>query len=240
MKKLVKILPILILCMGMSAKAALALPRLTFNPATGTYNNGDTFTVKVGAQSEGKKVAGVDANITYDSAKLEVVGKPELISTVTNFNIYPKVEAGVIKVTLVKDSSGQAVEQTGDLAGDLFTITFKTKAVGTATNTFSCTQSSMTDSNILTNDTGAVIDIISCADNQTGVYTINAGTGGAPTSTPVPSSTTVNNTTNNYTTVITQTPAKTELPKTGNTAVTVGLMLLGGIGMLGAFILKAL
>jgi len=226
MKKIVKPILTILLVLGVPAKAAMAAPRLTLSPVSGSYNKGTEFTVKIGAQSEGKKISGVDVVLNYDATKLDVIGNPTLESGV-NFIIYPKVESGKITVTLVKDKATDGLESTA-VAGDLFTIKFKGKETGTAKATFSCTPSSLTDSNLLTTETGTVVDVISCADNQAGSYEITvSGNSSSPTNTPTQS-----------------TPAETtstpELPKTGNPAATIGFFLLGGIGLISAFILKAL
>lgn len=238
MKKLIKILPILIFCMVTSVKAASALPHFTIAPSTGDYTKDSNIEVKFGAISDTKKVSGLDAMIEYDASKLEIVGNPTKVTA--DFEVYPnKISDGKILVSLIKASAGSDFDATALNGEVLFTITFKAKAEGKAQVNFTPTvQDSMGDSNILTREGGAVVDIISKADNdaQTGIYNIGAASGGTT------SNTTINNNTTNITQVVTpvQTAKKTELPKTGNTAVTIGLFLLGGIGLVGGFLLKAL
>lgn len=230
--------------MGTSVKAVSALPSFTILPAKGDYTVGSVITVTIGAQSDSKKVSGLDSIVNYDATKL-TAGDPKLLVDKDFVMYVNKVADGKLSITLIKSAPGDNLSATA-VGGALYEIPFTAKAAGTAQVDFlkTCTQDSMGDANILTTEGGAVVDIISCLDNdkQMGIYTIKPGTGGdTPTNTPAPSNTTINNnTTNNYTTAITQTPKKTELPKTGNTAVTMGLFLLGGVGLIGGFLLKAL
>lgn len=237
MKKIIKILPILIFCLATSVKAAYALPHFTISPATGSYTKDSNVEVKFGAVSDAKKISGMDAMIEYDATKFDMVGDAALSVGVSFQIITNKISAGKVLVSLIKNTTESDLEATA-LNGEIFKITFKAKATGMAKVNFSkCIQDSMGDSNMLTREGGSVLDVISCTDNdaQKGEYTINAVSGGdTPTNTPAPSSGT------SATSTPVQTAVKTELPKTGNTAVTVGLFLLTGIGLIGGFLLKSI
>lgn len=226
MKNIIKILPILMLFWVVSVKAVSAAPRLTLNPNSGDKNKNEEFQVRLGAQSEGKKIAGLDAIMNYDSTRLELIEKPSLI-TAGNFDLYSSTTDGKITISMVQKTTGGALDVPA-LTGDYVVMKFKTKdLLGTARISFVCTASSLTDSNLLTNENNTVLDVISCSDNQQASYEIKEGGSGgntaAATSTPIVQST-----------------KKAELPKTGSTGATIGLTLLGIIGMAGAFLLKAL
>jgi len=228
MKNIIKILPILMLFWVVSVKAVSAAPRLTLNPNSGDKNKNEEFQVRLGAQSEGKKIAGLDAIMNYDATRLELTEKPSLITAGGNFDLYSSTTDGKITISMVQKTTGGALEVPA-LAGDYVVMKFKTKdLLGTARISFVCTASSLTDSNLLTNENNTVLDVISCSDNQQATYEIKEGSssgGSTATATSTP---------------IVQSTKKAELPKTGSTGATIGLTLLGIIGVAGAFLLKAL
>ena len=114
------------------------------------------------------------------------------------------------------------------IRGDLAVVTFKAKATGSAAVNFTCTAGSTIDTNIF--DTSGN-DVIDCASNVNGIYTITAGSGGVtdPTTAPTAVPTTV---VNNVTTV----PG--ELPRTGGIGATLGLMIFGIVGALAGVALR--
>jgi LPXTG-motif cell wall-anchored protein len=111
--------------------------------------------------------------------------------------------------------------------GDLVVITFKGKAVGSGAVNFNCTANSVRETNII-ND--SALDVVDCAQNQSGLYTITAASNGdstpASTSTPTPTPKT------------TGTVTKTELPKTGAVETTILVMFLGITSLFGAVLLR--
>ncbi len=230
MKNVIKILPILILLMGLSVKPVSAAARLTLDPATKNLKVGESMEIAVNAYSETKTVAGIDAVITFDSAKLEA---SSVSLAYTGLSFKQTVSGNKITIALYKENYTELGATA--INGKVATIVFKAKETGTATARFTCTTSTMTDSNILNMDGGTVTDIISCVDNGTGTYEISASSSATATSTPT---TAASSNTNTPTPIQTTTAA--QLPKTGSTETTVFLTIFGLLGVAGAFILRAL
>jgi len=89
-------------------------------------------------------------------------------------------------------------------------ITFKAKVAGVASFNYTCSAGSTNDCNVVSAD--SYDDVIVCSSNQSGSYTIQAGTGGAvATIAPSPSTTTT---------------TTSELPQTGMVEYTVGFLVL--------------
>ena len=214
---------------------AAADPRLYFSPATGSYHVNDTFTVTMMIDSGAMVAGAADLVGTFDPALLEVTS----IETATDMAFNKSVSGGSCsnnstaewatgKFSAVCYSSITAGDQI--TTGNLMVITFKAKAVGTATVGYTCDGTSG-DSNIT--QTTPIKDIIVCSANGSGSYTITAATGASTaTSTPTP-------TTASSSTSTTTTPA-TELPQTGGIASTIGLIVFGAISLASALFLKFL
>lgn len=190
---------------------AIAAPHLTLSPTTQTVANGSQFDVIMGIDSETEKVIGVDIVSTFDASKLEIVSvvKGNVPDNGYNFAFTSsspiiKNDTGRLEVTL--PSSNSSTYEGVTAKHDLLKVTFKAKATGTATVNYSCTAGSVTDSNII-NQTGS--DIINCAANSSGTYTIT-DSGTASTPTPTVKATTT-----------------TTLPDTGVTETTIGLLVFG-------------
>lgn len=207
-----------------SVQAVEAGPMLKLTSPTGSYDNGTTFKVTVGVDSLTSKSMAVDAFMTFDSTKLEVISidAPSTSAFVNTMgkNIYNTDG----KLDMSFNPSGDAVlSESTPIKGDLAVITFKTKNIGTAEVKFTCTSGSTIDTNIF-DTTGN--DVIDCASNINGTYTITAGST-TITSTPVPT-TVVNNVTS----------APGELPRTGGIGATLGLMIFGLVGTFAGIALR--
>lgn len=183
---------------------AAAAPHFTLSPASGNQTVGQNFTVTMGVDSDTDKVVGLDIKASFDATKLEVVSieKGTIPDDGYQFS-YSSGQAiihndtGVFEVTLTPLNQSVLV---GPIAKhELLKVTFKPKAVGTATFNYTCLSNSVVETNIISQE-GA--DVVECAANQSGSYTIAAGTGGdsgsndddnssaVATMTPVPASTT--------------------------------------------------
>jgi len=211
-------------------RAVKATGYFSLNPAAGSYEQGTNFSVLVGANSAGEAVVGLDVVGSFDATKLELVS----IAKVESSNVYQFVSydqslvkidngAGTFAVTLTPSGSsvymGQAINE------DFLRLTFKGKAIGVASVNFTCETGSVVDSNIINQN---ALDIVDCASNQSGSYTISGGSGTAATTAPTSAAAT--------TTVATTTT--TELPETGGIAGTVGMMVFGAVSLMGVLLLR--
>lgn len=213
-----------------SAQAVSAGPMLKLTSPTGSYENGATFKVTVGVDSGTAKSIAVDAWMTFDAAKLEVVSieAPATSAFVNSMgkNIY-NTEG---KFDMSFNAAGDAgIADAVAIKGDLAVVTFRAKGTGTAAVNFTCTAGSTIDTNIF-DTTGN--DVIDCASNQNGSYTITTASGGTttnPTTAPTAVPTTV---------VSNVTAAPGELPRTGGFGTTLGLMIFGLVGTIAGVALR--
>lgn len=225
-KKLLLIAGVSLGVLMASPVAAMAAPHFTLSPATGSQTVGQNFTVTMGVDSDTEKVVGIDIKAAYDSAKLELVSVEKAtvpddgyqFSYVTGQAII-KNDTGVMEVTLPSKDTSVLV---GPVAKhDLLKLTFKPKATGTATLSYTCTAGSVVETNIISQ---AGTDVVDCASNQSGSYTIAAGVGGDSGTT---------------TTAATPTPTSSSLPRTGAVENTVALLVFGlGSVVAGMYLLK--
>jgi len=225
MKKFWLILFLVLLFEVKSAVVVMAGPMLKLSPGSGTYNNGSTFEVTIQVDSGTAKSMAVDAWLTFDANKLEVVSienpaSPAFANTMGK-NIYNSDG----KMDMSFNASGDStLSESTVIKGDLAVIKFRAKNTGTAQVNFTCQSGSSIDTNIFDIQS---VDVIDCASNQNGSYTITGG-GSEPTSTPVPPQATV-------------TPndgSGAELPQTGSVGTTIGLLIFGIVGLIAGTILK--
>lgn len=207
----------------MGVRSVEAAAYLTVDPSSKSVNTNDTLTVTLGVNSGSETVGGVDGVGTYDSTKLEltsIVQSSDMVFASSedggSCTIDKTAAAGKFSFSCYSNSS------VGDKAvsGSLVTINFKAKATGTATLNYTCSGTSTTDSNIVKSSN--VTDVITCASNQSGSYTIGSGSS-TTESTTAPTSTTTS-----------------ELPQTGSTGMTVGLIAFGLVSLISAAFLKFL
>jgi len=215
-----------LVCLLAGSVDALAAPHFTFNPATDTKSIGETFSVILGVDSESEKVVAMDVVGTFDASKLEIISIDKVSSPAFNFAWDANTpiihnDSGRFEITLSPLSSSV---YDGEVAkGQLLSFNFRPKAAGVATLNLTCQTGQVVETNII-NQSSA--DVVNCASNQSGSYTINSTGGGsaeptqaAETSTPRPTS---------------------ALPQTGGVGSTVGLAVFGVISILGALFLKVL
>jgi hypothetical protein len=204
-----------------TAQAVYAGPMLKLSPSSGSHDNGSTFDVVVGVDSGTAKSMAVDAFMTFDSSKLEVVSidpvsNPAFVNTMGK-NIYNSEG----KFDMSFNPSGDAVlSESTAIKGDLATVKFRAKSAGTAEVKFTCTAGSTIDTNIF-DITGN--DVIDCASNVNASYTISGSSGAAATTTPI---------------VNVVTTVAGELPRTGGFETTIGLMIFGLVGTLAGVALR--
>ncbi|KKR67170.1 MAG: hypothetical protein UU09_C0037G0020 [Microgenomates group bacterium GW2011_GWA2_40_6] len=211
MKKSLFILS-LVLCLGVSASsAAMAGPMLKLSPSSGSFSNGSTFKVTVGVDSGTAKSMAVDAFLTFDAGKLEVVSVEDPATPAFTFSMGKNIYNSDV--------------------GDLAVVTFKAKGTGSAAVNFTCSSGSTIDTNIFDNQG---IDVIDCASNQNGSYTITGDSGPQPTSPPGATSTPVPP----QATVTPNNGSGAELPQTGSVGTTIGLLIFGIVGLIAGTILK--
>jgi len=203
---------------------AAGAPHYTLTPSSGgPYTVGSNFSVILGIETGTREMVLGDIEGRFDSAKIELVSIEKVAVSEKAFpydegvTLKPDNTKGEFGITLA-DPDNPSLLQGKVANGKLFKLNFKAKAVGTATVTFFCQSPSTVDSNILIGKEGA--DEISCSENSSGSYVI-----GASSSTSTSTTTT--------------TTTKT-LPRTASTAQTAGMIILGGISVIGAFLLKFL
>jgi LPXTG-motif cell wall-anchored protein len=218
---------VLFFLMAGKSNFAFAAPHFTFTPTSGSYNNGSSFSVTLGIESETQQVGGVDLVGTFDASKLQITSIDKVSSPAFSFEYNSSStpiihnDTGKFEITLNPTSS--SVYDYKPASGPLLTINFSTKATGTANVGLTCQSGSVADTNIINQQAADVVD---CASNQSGSYTINDGGNNpsSPTSTPAPSTSTTS----------------TQLPKTGGTAQTIGLVIFGAVSVMGALFLRFL
>lgn len=229
---LLNIFLILGLMLAASAKAALASPHLSLSPASGTYTVGQSFEVTVNVDAGGKIIGGVDMKGLYDSAKLEFVSMKRAELMV--FEDY----GGSCDLNNTSSAAGKfsfgCTTNTDigseSLSGKLVVITFKAKAVGTATVSYECTTDT-SDTNIL--QAVNVADVIVCGENVTGSYVIKAASSSDDTTDE-----TTDDTEETTEDTSSETDTSSELPQTGSVGTTLGLILFGAISIASALFLK--
>ncbi|MFA7300854.1 MAG: cohesin domain-containing protein [Candidatus Shapirobacteria bacterium] len=208
-----------------SVQAAEAGPMLKLSPSSGSYDNGSTFKITVAVDSGTAKSMAVDAFLTFDAAKLEVVSIDAPTTPAFANSMGKNIYNTDGKFDMSFNPSGDAVlSDSVAIKGDLAIVTFKAKATGTADVKFTCVAGSTIDTNIF-DTTGN--DVIDCTSNQNGSYTINASSSGTTASTPTPTTVVQNVTT-----------APGELPRTGGFESTLGLMIFGLVGAMAGVALK--
>jgi len=197
----------------LGVQAAKAGPRLFFDPASGNYSNGAEFSVKVEIDTGNKEAMAADALVNFDKTKLtvsQVVGG----GFFSGFDYNIENDNG--RLTIYSFSEQALQTRTG--VGELATITFKATAEGTAVVSFLCQAGNDTDSAIWDAQGN---DLIDCAANGSGSYTIGGGGEPVPTSVPEPTSAPE-----------APTPTASQLPETGIETPFLITLLGGGIMLL--------
>lgn len=200
--------------LGVLAKPALAAVSFSLSPASGTYTVGDQFVLNVVMDTGGDAVDSVSVRGSFPIANLEAVGQLtsdtftlELVNTLDN-------TTGTIRF-----DAGSHTDQNGSNIV-VAKMTFKAKAVGTATVTISdSSQAVEAASNTYLVTTGG-----------SGQYTLQSAAGGNGDATPTPSPSPAGGTTPTPTLAgggATPTPTPQEVPVTGFDLPTISLVGAG-------------
>lgn len=211
-----------------SVQAVEAGPLLKLSQPDVTPVNGSTFKVTVGVDSGTAKSMAVDAFVTFDTTKLEVVSIDAPSTPAFANSMGKNIYNAEGKFDMSFNPAGDAVlSDSVAIKGDLAVVTFRAKSTGAAEVKFTCAAGSTIDTNIF-DTTGN--DVIDCASNINGNYTIAAGSssGGSTTNPTVVPTTVVNN--------VTTVPG--ELPRTGGFETTFGLMIFGLVGAMAGVALR--
>lgn len=215
-QKLFWILAISIVGMALNVSVVQAA-NYTLTPASSSVSVGSNLVVDVGIESGTDKVYAADIWMTFDASKLELQSIDPISNSTFSFTLGDKNidnAAGTVKVALIPAVSSSLDSKA--VTGGVAKFTFRAKATGVATALFTCAASNLNDSNIIDPNSA---DVVVCGSNQSGSYTITAGTGGAQ-STPVPT--------------LATTRTVSELPRTGTDGPTVALIVMGMMSLFGA------
>ncbi len=185
-------------------------------PDSGSYNNGDEFTVAVWVDPAGKDVQAMDMIINFDKSRLDV-DKSKIVDE--NYFDYGSSVFNVDNVTgqmklYVFSSQGSYSKNT---KGKVVTVTFRAKAEGTAALNFVCDTAADTGGSAIRNVNED--NFIDCSANGSGNYTISGSSGSDPTPTPTP---TISDSSS-------PTPTPSQLPDTGFSLAGWSIISLGGV-----------
>ena len=231
-----------------SVRATVAAgPHLTLSPTTATAKVGETLLVTLGVDTLTQKTIGVDLVLTFDTAKLtyvssRLVADPSLqIAPIT-----PIVDstAGTMKVQL--GLPGNTLAESVALSGSMIEVTFQGKVAGVASINYTCSSvaSDFSGSNIVSPSSTQLID---CPSNSSGSYTVSAASSSSGSSSSGSSSSSsssdssTNSSTGNSSSTTGSTAGSTTggtLPKTGVETPMIILLTVGGLSVLGAFVLR--
>lgn len=223
MKKILNVIFIVLFTFILYPKASVFATRasLLCEPASGTYNVGDTITVNYKLDTRSYPTNGADIVATYTSSVLEAQGNQSTASTTDTHWTAPTtntIDATLGKIRLDYGKAQTAYTGTGTLGQ----ATFTAKAAGQAQFNFVFFQQ-YDDTTIdggaakvwgVKTQGAAVSNILTDVTNC--IYVIAAA---GPTSTPGPT-----------------TPVVTALPRSGSTEVTMSLFLLAAIFVGGGLI----
>ncbi len=156
----------------MPTKSYAANPSLKFNPSQITTRLGNEFEVGVEIDTAGQKVAGTDAVILFDNTFIEAVR----VERGHVFSDYPALiidnEKGKVIISAVVKAQTSLFSGQGNIA----TVIFKTKAVGTNTILFDYQVGKTNESNIaVTTGNGDILGEVNnlaiTSQTNTGAYT---------------------------------------------------------------------
>lgn len=153
-----------------SAQLGLAAD-VTMSPASGSYNNGQTFTVTVRALPNGDSINAVEANLTFNTSILQVVSISKDGSAFSLWTTEPTFSNSAGTITFGGGSPTPFTSQS-----TLATITFRAAGEGDGVVDFS-------SASVLAAD-GRGTDVLENAVGAT--YTINVGATPEPTPEPTP------------------------------------------------------
>lgn len=178
LKKALFILALFVFIGSISTKAVYASPRLYLEPASGSYNLGDPFEVKVKIDTNDIETMAADAMINFDQNRLKV-------NQVTKGDFYADtsydIESSNGRLTIYSFNTQALVSSSG--VGDIATISFEAIGEGTAAVSFLCESGAAGASSIWDTEYNDVID---CSAVGSGSYEIGGTTQPDPDPTPEP------------------------------------------------------
>lgn len=143
---------------GATAHAAT----MSLSPSTGVYGSGSTFTIKVVVNSQGSPINAAEGTLKFNPSELSVVSATRSGSI---FNLWVAEPTFSNSAGTISFSGGLPSGYTGS-AGNIMTVTFKTKGSGAA-------KVSITSGSILAND-GQGTNVLTTMGG--GTYTVQAAT----------------------------------------------------------------
>jgi hypothetical protein len=152
------------------AAAAAAGSLLSLSPSAGSYGVGKTFTVTIGLNTNGESINAVEADLTFAPDKLEVTALDYTTGGVLMFALDHTYDNAAGHVCLAGGLPSPGF--TGS-AGHIATITFRTKAAGTASVTFDATSAVLRNSdsaNVLTSTQPGQFTIADGAVASPGIF----------------------------------------------------------------------
>lgn len=157
----------LAVCLFLSATPALAA-EVAVSPSTGSYAVGQSFTVTIQTNPQGKSVNAVEAKLSFDNTKLSVTGVSKTGSVFSLWTTEPTFSntAGTIDF-------GGGSPTPFSVRSNLITVTFRVLAAGSGTV-------SVSSASVLAAD-GLGTDVYTGAGNAT--FTLTAATTQTPTPT---------------------------------------------------------
>lgn len=150
-----------------SLPGSLLAATLSVTPATGVYNAGATFTARVVVNTAGKSINAAEGIVKFNPSELSVVSVDRSSSI---FNLWVTEPTYSNSAGTISFSGGLPSGYTGG-GGNVFSITFRTKAAGAP-------KVSLTGGSVLAND-GMGTNVLTSMSG--GTYTVQA-----PSTTPTP------------------------------------------------------
>lgn len=178
---------LLVLTIAIILPSVISAATLSVSPSSQTINVGDTFSVAVNLDTQGKQIDGVDLRyLNYNPSILELEDANTSASGVQIVpgSLMPMTLANSANTTLGKITFSQVAAGGNKYigSGTLATLTFKAVSLGVANITFNYTSGNTTDSNVASLGSDVLAAVIN------GSYTVNSPSA----STPPPTTTTTN------------------------------------------------
>ncbi len=206
---------------AVSASAVYATPRFYFDPSSGDQVVGDSFEVVVKIDTGEEEASAADAAISFDATRLKV-------NQVVEGDFFPEfsyeIDNSEGRVTLWGMTEVHLEPVSGE--GDLGTITFEAQSSGEASASFLCEDDSSLDSGIWDPSGNNLID---CASNGSGSYSIGGQSEEEDSTTTTESTTESTTEEDEVSTTTESTATASELPEAG---VETPLIILGVGGII--------
>lgn len=211
---------------------ALAVSKVTFEPATVSVANGQNFEANIKIDTGTEVAASAFIVVSFDTSKLEYVSAIDAVPTggsklIQTGYLYStdttEIGSGKLIVKVASTASTQ-YDQTA-IVGIVSKVTFKAKTTGSATLSFVCTAGVLSgDTSIVkisgSGATSSNVDLIDCSSNNS--LAVAMGTGSSSSSTPTPTS------------ALQATPTSSTLPQTGVMDYSYGLIIVAMVVLIGA------